>query len=355
MYDFQLAQWRARLDQGEELAPGEVLEVLDELDKARAAALVPSEFVVRVHRQAGLTGWTAEHPLLLGSRHCQHPADALVLAGRDLREALARHQWPESESTTSRRSSFWHDQVPRTEADSLAAVDDSPTAQALAWALAELDERTTELHETKYGNELRQWVSSGDREARRIMREQAVARLAAANVTSAPSGYSDDGFDRADAVGLALPTLAIAFRSHGDRRSITEVYDPQRSWYALSHRTMPRPMSEYVAAVVTPLTINPDSELALRRLAPRVPFGNQLQDHLAFAALMAVEFPDIDVSRMEGPHSRSWVRFPMDSISRFTAGTPDADLDLNSLVRDDDFWPHRELVWITDEAEHRDM
>jgi hypothetical protein len=211
------------------------------------------------------------------------------------------------------------------------------------------------LHEAKYGNELRQLVSSGGREARRVMREQAVARLAAANVMTAAGGFSDHGFDKADAVGLPLPTLAVAFRSHGDREAATEIYDPQRSWYALSHRTMPRPMSEYATSVVKPLAINPQSELALRRLASRVPFGNQLRDHLAFAALMEVEFPDLDVGHMEGSHSPSWVRFPIDSIGRFTAGTPDADLDVHGLVHREAFWTHVELVWITDEADHRDI
>ncbi len=95
-------------------------------------------------------------------------------------------------------------------------------------------------------------------------------------------------------------------------------------------------MSEYVASVVTPLTINPDSELALRRLVPRVPSGNQLRDHLTVAALMSVEFPDLDVGHMEGSHSPSWVRFPIDSIGHFTAGTPDADLDVNGLVHSND-------------------
>lgn len=60
------------------LSPGEIRELITELDNARAAALVPGELVVRVHRQPGLTGWTAEHPLFRGRRQCEHPAGALV-------------------------------------------------------------------------------------------------------------------------------------------------------------------------------------------------------------------------------------------------------------------------------------
>ena len=84
-----------RLEGGETADGSMVRELIAALKAARSQLSVPAEFVVRVHRTADSNRWRAEHPLLMSSREAEHPADALILAGRDLRDALAQHGWPD--------------------------------------------------------------------------------------------------------------------------------------------------------------------------------------------------------------------------------------------------------------------
>jgi hypothetical protein len=113
-------------------------------------------------------------------------------------------------------------------------------------------------------------------------------------------------------------------------------------------------MSRYESAVVTPLTVGPAAELALRRTAPRVPLGDTIGAHTEFSALMAEEFPTLDIGTLNGRLSPSWLRLPLEPLALLTDGTTDAHLDLAALVDHEGFGPFPNwwhLVWITDEVE----
>ena len=58
---------------------------------------------------------------------------------------------------------------------------------------------------------------------------------------------------------------------------------------------VPRPMSRYVTAIVSPLSLNAASDLALRRLAPRVPTGQSVQAYCDHGDLVGQELPTVDV------------------------------------------------------------
>lgn len=113
-----------------------------------------------------------------------------------------------------------------------------------------------------------------------------------------------------------------------------------------------------VSAIVTPVAIGAAAELALRRTAPRVPTGESIGHHVAFATLMAEELPAIDISRLSGHLSASWLRLPIDELAHLAEGTRDAELDLATLAHTDSgfglFGVSWDLVWITDHAESCD-
>lgn len=350
---YRIDEFRRRLDAGETLAPDDSRTLIEALDHARVAATTPSEYLVRVARSIDDPyRWTAEHPSLRVSVSATNPADALVLAGVELGRVLDEPTSQDRPHATRMR---------RAVADAVAAGTTDPmVADALSWALDELDSRTDELHELRYRRQLSDRTSSGDQQARAELRSAALARLTAAGVTVAADGYATDGFDDAERLGLPLPCLALAYRTSASEMNgdvSLPRFTAERTWFALCHRTEPRPMSRYETAIVTPLAIDDAAELALRRLTPRVPTGSTVGALSVFHELMVIELPGIDVDHLTGPLSPAWVKLPLDALGSMTGGTPDADLDVEELVATDPaapwpWLPHPELVWITDDIDH---
>jgi len=344
--------FRRRVDAGEVLTADDSQRLIVALDDARRAATTPSEYLVRVARSIDdLDRWTAEHPSLQMSTSASNPADALVLAGVELGRTLG-------EPVSDGRHRF--NRVERAVADAVVrSTTDPSVADALAWALDELDSRTSELHDLRYRRDLADRSSHGDQQAHAELRAAALDRLTAAGVTVAANGFGSDGFDDADRLGLRLPCLVLAYRMRPSETN-GDVSLPRftsaRSWFALSHRVEPRPMSRYETAVVTPLAINGDAELALRRFSPQVRSGTTVGALSAFRELAAVELPDIDVDRVTGPLSPAWVKLPLDALASMTRGTADEGLDVDTLVEADDdatwpFLPGAALIWIADDLD----
>ena len=67
MHSYELVGMRRRLDEGEPLDSADQRRLVDAMHELTRAARLPSEFVVRVHRDTEATGWSAEHPLFLTS------------------------------------------------------------------------------------------------------------------------------------------------------------------------------------------------------------------------------------------------------------------------------------------------
>ncbi len=335
------------------LTADESQRLIDALDEARLAAATPSEYLVRVARSIDdLNRWTAEHPSLRMSTSATNPADALVLAGAELGRVL-------NGPISGVRHRTAH--VGRAVADAIARTANDPAVSgALTWALAELDTRTGELHELRYRQQLDERSTSGDQRARSELRAAAIDRLTAAGVTVAANGYDTNGFDDADRLGLHLPCLALAYGvSAGEMNGDVPLprFAADRGWFALCRRVEPRPMSRYETAIISPLTINDETELALRRLSPRVPSGMSIGAFSAFRALMEVELPSIDVDHLRGPLSPVWVRLPLDALGSMISGTTDQGLDVDQLIEPnpDAMWPvspRADLVWIADDADH---
>ena len=231
MERYRIDELKRRVERGKPVAPDEIRALIDALDAARAQIDIPPEFIVRVHRLEGSQRWRAEHPLLRTSAEAHHPADALVLAGRELRPALTRHSWPERPP----RGRRWNHGVERVEADAIANEDEAATGDVLRWSLDELDRVTKELHNRTYGASLATRAEAGDREAREEMRLTSLASLATANVAGASTGWTTDGFGQASDVGFVLPVLALAMATNG-RAVGGWTFDSNRKWYALTHR-----------------------------------------------------------------------------------------------------------------------
>ena len=345
MYETTIAELRRTVEAGAPLTQRDAMTVLDALTRAQRAAAVPSEFVVRVARaENDIERWEATHPLLRGTRHVVHPADALALASIDLRASLARHDWPER-----RRRSVA--EVPLAVAEALAANDDGETADALRWVLAELDRRTAELHDLRHERWLRSSADTGDAAARDELRAQAAERLRVAGVQSNDRTWSVDGFGEADEVGLTLPCLVVAMPMR-ERSSIESWrFHAGRSWHALEHCVAPRPMSRYERAIVSPLLVSDATELALRRMAPRVPDGRTVRDVVAFHALATVELPGVDIGGITDQLSPAWVPLPTSAIAALCNDTPDEHIDLDSLVTHEGVGPWAawwKVAWVTD-------
>ncbi len=348
MDTWEIDEVRRRADQGEPVELEEVRALIAALEATRGHASIPAEFIVRVHRDEGLR-WRAEHPVLKVSCQADHPADALILASSELRRSLSGHAWPDTAPPRRR----WGPNVSRIEAEAIANTADLPAGAALSWALEELNRVSAELSDLKYVKFLSTRADAGDQQARDELRHRALDQLAAANVRGATNGWSTDGFGDAQAVGLALPTLALAINVH-DNSVDGWTFDARRPWHALTHRVEPRPMSRYESAIVSPVMVGPAAELALRRTAPRVPLGDTIGVYAAFGALMAEEFPSLDIGTLNGRLSPSWFRLPLESLAMFTDGPTDAALDLAAVADYEGFGPFPDrwqLVWITDEAE----
>ncbi len=360
MHDYEVSRISRDLTEGKTIDPNDVQSLVDNVTALRRAAQLPNEILVRVHRGGGSDplAWTAEHPLLSTHRTCRHPADALVHAAIELRRVLDSHDWPEREHFDGRG-------VDAEEAEVLANTDESEIGQALRWALGALRTTTEENHKLRYGRDLL------DRFERQVpgavdeRRALAVASLQHSGVHNVATRWGDDGFGSASEVALSLPTLVLASKvsSRPARVEPDTVeglhFSPDRSWHALSHRFIPRPMSEYVTAIVTPLRVAPAVELALRKLGELAPDGRHVAAFSKYRELLTMLLPDVSADHNTDTLSPGWCPFDLDALGTLLSGGPDEGLDVGSLAVANDnprhflsIRPQWHLAWVTDAAEH---
>ena len=224
----------------------------------------------------------------------------------------------------------------------------------MRWALGKLDAATEELHDERYRNNVRSSADAGDPDARAQLRAENVGRLHRAGVTASRTTWNTDGFGAAADVGLALPSLVLAMPV----RDLDDVdglwFDSTRTWHALHHRIVPRPLSQYRMAIVSALPLSAAGDLALRRIAPRVPTGHSVEAYCTYRDFFAEELPGIDVGSITGDLSPAWLPLPLDAIAVLCAGTAAGTLLLDSLVTRSPGlrgwlgWPHWELAYVTD-------
>jgi hypothetical protein len=131
-------------------------------------------------------------------------------------------------------------------------------------------------------------------------------------------------------------------------------YSNERAWYALGHRIAARPMTQYMTAIVTPLAVSNDIELALRRVGERAPEGDDIGSHLRYRDVVAHELPEVSVDRIRGHVSPSACPFELDSLGLLCAAGGDSDLEPDGLATSSGRWirPIWRLFWLTDAAEH---
>ncbi len=342
---WRIDELRRHLDRGEAVDAGDISTLIDAVELAQRAAAIPPEFMIRVARDgANPQRWSATHPLLRLTVTANHPADAFALASVELRQALSRHDWPESVRTFG--------SIDRAVADAHAG-DESPVAESLRWALDELDRITEKAQAERDQRVLKSSAEAGNAEARAELRDRNIAVLETVGVIPSRHEWGIDGFGEADAVDLALPCLALAMtvRSTDDVAGLR--FDTSRTWHALCHRAEPRPMTRYVTAVVSPVQLNMAADLSLRRLAPRVPTGRTVSAYNRFAALIAEELPGVDVGRISESLTPAWVPLPIEALATLCADTVDAHVDLAELATATEsarrwwFGPHWELAYIT--------
>lgn len=346
---WRISDLRQRAERGEAIAPLDIVALADALERAQRAGSLPAEFLVRVSRsEHDVDRWTATHPLLRVASNASHPADALALASVELRRVLSDHEWP-----TLDIADWSTPRVDRAVADACAAADD-PAAESLRWALRELDVTTEKLRNERYRTGLRSSVEAGDPDARAQLRADNVLRLQQAGVTESRATWSTDGFGAAADVGLALPSLVIAMTA----RDLDDVdglsFDSTRTWHALHHRIVPRPLSQYRMVIASPFPLNAASDLALRRLALRVRTGHNVRASCTYRDLFAEELSALDAGSIAGELSPAWLPLPLDAVRVLCAGTPAETLDIDTLVvrspgrRGWHSWPTWELAYVTD-------
>jgi hypothetical protein len=360
MYDYELQRISNDLTEGKSIDPKDVRSLVDKVTALRKAVRLPDEILVRVHRGGGSDplAWTAEHPLLTRRQTCRHPADALVLAAIEMRRVLDSHEWPDPKRFDGRV-------INTEEADVLASTDDSDIGQALRWALDTLRATAEENHKLRYGREVLDRFERQEPGAVEERRTLAVANLQRSGVRNVETRWSSDGFGSASEVGLSLPSLVLASkvsaRQTRPEPNATEglQFSPDRSWHALSHRYIPRPMSEYVNAIVTPLRIGPAVELALRKLGELAPEGRDVGAFAKYRELLTMLLPDASADHNTDTLSPGWCPFDLDALGDLLRGGPDEDLDVNGLVVVTDnprqfltMGAHWHLAWVTDDAEH---
>jgi hypothetical protein len=360
MHDYEVLRISRDLTEGKTIDPNDVRSLVDSVTTLRRAAQLPDEILVRVHRGGGSDplAWTAEHPLLAGHRMSRHPADALVHAAIELRRVLDSHDWPE-------RERFDGPGVEAEEAEVLANTDESDVGQALRWALETLRTTTNENHKLRYGRDLLDRFERQEPGAVDERRALAVASLQQSGVNNVAARWGDDGFGSASEVALSLPTLLLASKvsSRPARVEPEPVeglqFSSDRSWHALSHRFIPRPMSEYVSAIVTPLRVAPAVELALRKLGELAPEGRDVAAFAKYRELLTMLLPDVSADHNTDTLSPGWCPFDLDALDTLLRGGPDEGLDVSGLVVVNDnprrflsFGPHWHLAWVTDAAEH---
>jgi hypothetical protein len=144
--DTRSLQWT--LDRGETPSVDDIRALIAHCRALETEARIPNEFVVRVSRTADTSAedWAAEHPLLRTTSSCRHPADALVLAAQELRRVLDDLGWaPHDDAYGDLRRR----RTERAEADAMARIDESPTGDALRWALERLDASADEIAELR--------------------------------------------------------------------------------------------------------------------------------------------------------------------------------------------------------------
>lgn len=350
MTSWAVQEVRMRIERGETVTAADAHALVDALDSATRAAKVPSEFVVRVARDGDDFGrWTARHPLIQLTRSAEHPADALIFGAEELRRALA-NLGVEPVVDPSPPLGRVHT-IDRHVADAHRRAGDGPSAPALGWALDEVDRLSAELRAADSRRTLLDAASSGDREAREVLRLEAMAAFERANVTTSSATWSTDALGDAASLGLGLPMLVLAIDVARHRRVDGWIFSDTRDWFALSHRTEPRPMTRYVDRIVTPLAVNDAAALSLHRLAPRVPTGRSVAAFADFAELMALELPEVDVGPLRDPLSPAWVPLPASAIPILCRGTDDERIDLDSLAEHEGWGPwgaHWKLAWVTD-------
>lgn len=360
MHDYEVLRISRDLTAGKTIDPNDVRSLVDNVTALRRAAQLPSELLVRVHRGGGSDplAWTAEHPLLAGHRTSRHPADTLVHAAIELRSVLDSHDWPERERFDGRG-------VDEEEAEVLANSDESDIGQALRWALDTLRTATDENRQLRYGRDLLDRFERQEPGAVDERRALAVAGLQQSGVQNVATRWGDDGFGAASEVALSLPSLLLASKVSSRQARIEPdtleglQFSADRSWHALSHRYIPRPMSEYVTAIVTPLRVAPGVELALRKLGELAPEGRDVAAFSKYRELLTVLLPEVSADHNTETVSPGWCPFDLDALGTLLKGGPDEGLDLDSLAVANDNPPHFlsigprwHLAWATDAAEH---
>jgi hypothetical protein len=361
MHDSEVLRISKDLNEGKTIDPNDVRALVDKVAALRKAAQLPDEILVRVHRggESDPLAWRAEHPLLSRHQTCRHPADALVHAAIELRRVLDSHDWPE-------RKRFDGQGVDAEEAEVLANTDESDIGQALRWALDTLRITTAENHKLRYGHDLLDRFERQEPGAVDERRALAVAGLLQRGVQNVATQWGDDGFGSASEVALSLPSLLLASKvsSRQARLEPDELegpqFSPKRSWHALSHRYIPRPMSEYVTAIVTPLRVAPAVELALRKLGELAPEGRDVATFAKYRELLTMLLPDVSADHNTDTLSPGWCPFDLGALGPLLRGGPDEGLDVNGLAVANDHPRHFlsigarwHLAWATDAAEHR--
>ncbi|MEM9749283.1 MAG: hypothetical protein AAF945_21560, partial [Actinomycetota bacterium] len=148
MDGYLLDRLRSRLDAGDGVSDNDVRRLIEDLGRARRAAGTPAEFVVRVARDLSDSDrWTAEHPLFRMTPTARHPADALVLAGTELRTRLEQLDWPDPDLQPDPFGRRRVDRVTRAEVEATMRAAGEREAASIGWALGEIDRLRTERDE----------------------------------------------------------------------------------------------------------------------------------------------------------------------------------------------------------------
>ncbi len=336
MHSFEVARMRRRLDEDEELDAADQRRLVDAVTELIRAARLPSEFLVRVHRDAEAIGWAAEHPLFLTSGSSRHPADALVLAGLELRRVLERDV-PEFTDDEPQVPHFFRRRPLAEDVwDTLTRTEPGPdTVVALAAALHALEEARQEANELRYGETLRRVARDMDARpeerdaARAELRHAHAARLAAAGVEGANVAWREDAFGPAGEFGVDLPVLVVGFKTPADWPTDRDEEHRMATgrWIALDHHWDNDDVwsgdPKSLRLVALPILPTPEAELRLRRLAEDAPSGESVSHHVAYHRAVAEHLPGVSVERVTGWVSPAALPIDGESLSLLVSDPPD--------------------------------